>query len=40
MYRNFGDALFKTKDDDGNGCVAIRFISLMLMQLWFQRYEK
>ena len=40
MYRNFGGALFETKDDDGNDCVAIRFNSLMLMQSWFQRYEK
>lgn len=40
MYRNFGGALFETKDDDGNDCVAIRFNSLMLMQSWFQRYKK
>lgn len=40
MYRNFGGALFETKDDDGNDCVAIRFNSLMLMHSWFQRYQK
>jgi len=40
MYRNFGGALFETKDDDGNDCVAIRFNSLMLMRSWYERYEK
>ena len=40
MYRNFGGALFETKDEDGNDCVAIRFNSLMLMQSWYERYEK
>lgn len=40
MYRNFGGALFETKDEDGSDCVAIRFNSLILMQLWFKRYEK
>jgi toxin-antitoxin system, antitoxin component, xre family len=40
LYRNFGGALFETKDEDGNDCVVIRFNSLMLMRFWYERYEK
>lgn len=40
MYRNFGGALFDTKDENGEDCVAIRFNSLMLMRSWYDRYKK